>query len=89
MRTYVPLVLRDDIEEVQIQPAKTERPLADMPIRALEVGASSFEARRDVPAAATLVRDDGKTEVRSGMLRKFRVVDDRMKSIVDRKIGSS
>lgn len=87
--THVPLVLRDDIEEMQIQSTKTERPLTGVPVRALKVGTSSFEGWWDVPAAATLVCNEGEIEVRSDMLCKFRVLKDGTEAIMDRKIGSS
>lgn len=49
---------------MQIQASTAECPLTSMSIRALEIGASGFEGRRDVPAAAALVGDKREGEER-------------------------
>ena len=47
---------------MQIQSPAAESPLTRMSIGALEIGASGFEGRRDVPAAAAFVGDEREGE---------------------------
>jgi hypothetical protein len=59
MPFYQPIVVPNDFKEMQIQPPRTKLPNTSMPICALEIRASTFILRINVPAAASFVRDQG------------------------------
>ena len=47
---------------MQVQSAAAESPLTGMSIRALEIGASGLEGRRNVPATAALIGNEREGE---------------------------
>ena len=53
----VPTVSLDGLQEMQIQPAQAEAPLAGVAVRALEVDRSRALLGWHVPAAAALIRN--------------------------------
>ena len=52
---HLPSAVACNLQDVQVQPAQTKAPLSVVAIGALEIRASGFLSRRDVPAAAALV----------------------------------
>lgn len=55
--TNLPTILPNNPQHAQIQPPQTKTPFPEMPIRRLEIRASRFALRLDVPAPAALVGD--------------------------------
>lgn len=70
-------------EKLQIQPPKTKIPLPRMPVCALEVSATSLGIRRDVPATATLIRNERQLVVLRHLLHKDSVRLDGLEPIGD------
>src|SRR5699024_7313878 len=59
MRGVIPVILLNHLDEVQVQPPRAKLPRPLVPIRALKIRARGFVPRRDVPAAAALIRHEG------------------------------
>lgn len=55
----LPSVPSNQIQYLNIQPPRTETPLALMTIGALKVSAAGFDLWRGIPASAAFVGDDG------------------------------
>lgn len=58
----LPAMLTRDIKNLQIQSSQTKIPLPRMAIRALEIRAPTFSFKRDVPAPAPLVCNQGQAQ---------------------------
>jgi len=54
------MAMAGHLQDMQVQPAQTEAPLTVVAVGALEVDASGFELRRDVPGATAFVGKNGK-----------------------------
>lgn len=70
-----PAILTRDIENLQIQPPETKIPLSRMTIRALVICTPAFPLKRDVPAPASLIgnQGQGQTVVLSNLLDELRI----------------
>ena len=60
-KEYLPSRPLHNIQNLQIQPPQTEPPLPKMPISRLEVSTPRFLKRRNVPASASLISDQGQS----------------------------
>jgi len=60
-RIHEPLIWVKNIEYLKIQPPQTESPLAAVAIRALEISTPGFPFRWNVPAATSLICNQGET----------------------------
>lgn len=72
----IPFMVGYQVENLQVQSPGTETPLSLMAIGALEVCAANLALRRNVPAAASLVGDEGKLVVIGDLLSEERVMVD-------------
>ena len=81
MMNSLPIVIPNDIEQVQVQTPPAKCPLAGMSIGAFEVCASGFDGRRNVPAAAALVGDQGEFMRYLNALDEDRVLNDRIEAV--------
>ena len=72
----IPFMVGYQLQNLQVQSPGTEAPLSLMPIGALKVCAADFALRRNIPAAASLVGDQGKLVVIGDLLNEERVMVD-------------
>lgn len=77
----LPIVIPDYSKQVQVQPPPAEGPLPSMSIGALEVCASGFDGRKNVPAAAALVGDQGEIMCGLNVLDEYQVLNNRLKAV--------
>lgn len=72
---------------MQIQTPGAELPLARVAISALEVGRASLAIRIDIPAATTLVGDQGQSKALSYLVDEGGIMKDRFEAVGDGEIG--
>ena len=81
---YSPIILLNQLDQMHIQSPRTKLPSPLMPIRALKVRTPRLARRRDIPAPAALISDEGPRAVRQRHLaHKLRVGADAGEPVVD------